>query len=101
MYGHSLPDRPRVCPAEYVEIQKQAIISAFSLARAKLKVSASSQAKVYNQGGLKLREYRVGDKVWRFYPSQANLKLGKSWTGPWTVERVLSRWLIQIHRAEG
>ena len=63
MYGHSRPDSPRVCPAEYAKIQKQAIISSFSLARARLRVSASSQAKMYYQGGLKLREYRLGDKV--------------------------------------
>jgi hypothetical protein len=64
-------------------------------------VSATSQAKMYNQGGLKLRDYQVGDKVWRFYPPKANLKLGKSWTGPWTVERVMSKWLIQIRRDDG
>jgi hypothetical protein len=100
MFGHALPDRPVVCPTEFVELQRQAIIKAFCLARNKLKVSASSQARLYNQGGLKMRDYVVGDRVWRFYPPKANLKLGKSWTGPWTVERVMSKWLVQIGKPE-
>ena len=90
-YGHSSPDSPHLCLAEYVELQKLTIIDAFSLARKKLPVSALSQTKMYTKGGLKLHQFRVREEV--------DTSILPSWTGLWTVESVKSEWLIQIIRS--
>ena len=40
------------------------------------------------QGGLKMREYLVGQKVWWYNPPSANQKLKYPWTGPYEVTDV-------------
>ena len=37
------------------------------------------------QGGLKMREYHVGQQVWWYYPLSVNHKLKYPWTGPFEV----------------
>ena len=97
-YGRSEIPRARVCAAEYAETQRGRMIHAFDLAARHLNRSATSQARCHDLGGLKVRKYLVGDRVWRFYPPAANQKLGKSWTGPWVVEAVQSDWQVKIAR---
>ena len=76
------------------------MINAFELARQNLHRSATAQAQYHERGGLKVRDYQVGDMVWRFYPPRANQKLGKPWHGPYVVEAVLPDWLVQIAKPD-
>ena len=96
VYGRVEVPRIRVCPPTYAENQKYIMAKAFERARRELQRSATTQARGHDSGGLKVRKYQVGDKVWRFYPPHANLKLGKAWTGPWEVVDCQSDWQIKI-----
>ena len=40
------------------------------------------------QGGLKMREFKVGEQVWWYYPQTAHQKLKYPWTGPFEVTDV-------------
>ena len=55
------------------------------LVRRNLNASAGMQQRGQIQGGLKMREYFVGQKVWWYYPPSANQKLKYPWTGPFKV----------------
>ena len=47
---------------------------------------AASQARQWRRGGLRIRKYRVGEWVWRFYPPHKADKLNPIvWTGPYQV----------------
>ena len=96
VYGEMEIPRVQLCPASYAEQQKVKMVNAFELASQKLRKSATTQARAHDLGGLKVREYRVGDLVWKYYPPYANQKLGKPWTGPWTVLQVRSPWQVRI-----
>lgn len=60
--------------------------------------AAAKRQKSYYDQGLKPKQYKKGDWVWRFYPPAANQKINRGWTGPYLViKRVLeANCLIQI-----
>ena len=58
------------------------------LVRRNLEASAGMQQRGRIQGGLKMREYFVGQKVRWYYPPSANQKLKYPWTGPFEVTDV-------------
>jgi len=65
-------------------------------AQAHLQKSAKLQAKMYERGGLKIRQYRSDELVWRYYLPSATQKLKAKWTGPWKVIRVYNNNTIRI-----
>jgi len=84
IYG-TRPQLDMLCPVGYLEQMQHAARLAFAQAHIQLGVKAKVQATMFERGGLKIRTYSPGQKVWRFYPPLANLKLRGDWTGPWEV----------------
>ena len=74
------------CPGEYVETQKAEMQRVFELARMYIG-KAVERVKVANQQkGLRSRDYKVGEWVWRFYPPSVIDKVtGHPYTGPHQV----------------
>ena len=58
--------------------------NAFEFAYGQLGVVASRQKRDYERG-LKPREYKEADWIWRWYPPSAGVKLGLGWVGPYLV----------------
>ena len=85
------------CPIKYIEWMKSAMTGAFQFTHEQLGIAASRQKKNYDRG-LKPREYAAGDWVWRFYPPEANKKLGLGWLGPYLVIKRLSYLTYRIQR---
>ena len=50
-----------------------------------LGTAVKRQTSYYDQG-LKPRQYKKGDWVWRLYPPAANHKINRGWTGPYLVQ---------------
>ena len=111
MFGHeiSIPldlmvGRPNyldedMCSVEYVEWLKQATSEAHKCAREQMGKSTARQKKYYDCKA-KVRKYKPGDWVWRWYPPKGKLKFGSGWTGPFLIIRVISDVLIQIQFSE-
>ncbi len=74
-----------VCPVGYIEEMQAAVQEAFAEARQHLHHKAKVQATMHERGGLKIRTYRPGQRVWRYYPPVANTKLKEDWTGPYEI----------------
>ena len=84
------PGTPEVeCPIQYVGWVKSATAQAFEYAYSWLGVAASRQKRNYDRG-LKPREYKRGDWIWRWYPPTAGVKLGLGWVGPYLVIRKIT-----------
>ena len=88
---------PPSCPIEYVEWVRQASELAFEFARENLQTSAVRQKRLYDQRS-DIRNHRVGDWVWRWYPPHAKQKLGKGWTGPYLVTQKVSDITYKVQR---
>jgi len=56
--------------------------------RKHLQSSAEMQQRGQIQGGLKMREFKIGEQVWWYFPPTANQKLKYPWTGPFEVTDV-------------
>lgn len=76
------------CPILYIEWMRSAMQRAFDIAHDNLNSSFQKQKKYYDVK-LKHRQFEIGDKVLRWYPPQANQKLGMGWIGPYTITRQL------------
>lgn len=85
------------CPSQYVEWVRDASRNAFSTAHENLKSSFLRQKKHYDVK-LKERSYDTGDVVLRWYPPEANQKLGLGWTGPYEVIRAISDITYKVKR---
>lgn len=85
------------CPIQYIEWVESAMAITNDFVFKNLGTAAKRQKSYYDQG-LKPRQYKKGDWVWRFYPPAANQKINRGWTGPYLVlKRVLeANYLIQI-----
>ncbi|MCG8096512.1 MAG: DDE-type integrase/transposase/recombinase [Candidatus Thiodiazotropha endolucinida] len=84
------------CPVHYIEWVKSAMAITNDFVFRNIGQAAKRQKSDYDQG-LKLRQYKKGDWVWRFYPPTANQKLNQGWTGPYLVLKCMSKvnYLIQ------
>ena len=76
------------CASEYLVEQKEKMPAIHELVRRNLDASARMQQRGQIQGGLKLREYQIGQKVWWYYPPSANQKLKYPWQGPYEIAEV-------------
>lgn len=87
------------CPIRYIEWVKSAMSGAFEFTHQQLGLAASRQKRDYNRG-LKPREFKEGDWVWRWYPPTANQKLGLGWVGPYLIVKRLSYLTYRIQKSE-
>jgi len=74
------------CESEYVFRQRLTCQEIAEKTRRHLGKQAAIQRAGHARGGLKIRSYRIGDYVWRFFPPNAQDKLKPNpWTGPYRV----------------
>ena len=74
------------CMLSYVEEQLRTCHEIHEMVRECTGKQAASQARQWRRGGLRIRKYRVGEWVWRFYPPHKADKLNPIvWTGPYQV----------------
>ena len=73
-----------LCPVEYVQWLSHTFEVTFNFANENLSKAASRQKNNYDRG-IKPRNYKIGDFVWRWYPPTAGIKLGLGWTGPFKI----------------
>lgn len=108
MLGHevSLPldvitgtvrQRPELCPSRYVEWVRETIQRAFDHAHEQLQASFARQKRYYDHN-LKVREYDTDSPVLRWYPPEANQKLGMGFIGPYKVVRKINEIHYEIER---
>ena len=80
--------RNNKCTAKYMVEQQQRMTAIHEVVRKHLRSSAEMQQRGQIQGGLKMREFTIGDQVSWYYPPTANQKLKYPWTGPFEVTDV-------------
>lgn len=89
LYERERPDlkveRASYCAAEYVEQMKRSMQKIHAVVRGHLRASSEMQQRSQVQSGLLQRQFKIGDKVWWFYPPAANQKLKYPWTGPFEI----------------
>ena len=95
--GHQL-EQP--CTVMFVESLRQSLRESYGVVRDNLEKSASLQ-KVGYDTGLKLRQFKVGDKVARFSTPNSKVKTLYSWDGPHTVTMVVSETTVVIRLQKG
>ena len=88
------------CPMSHLEQTRIKIPRLYAHASSHLRRNASIQSSAHAKAGYKLRQYRVGQMVWRYYPPWANEKLGSAWTGPWIVKRQYPNATVQVQLAK-
>lgn len=86
------------CPVEYVKWLQQTILNAHEIAHKNLNQAANRQKSDHDKNAKK-REINVGKFVWRWYPPQANLKLGLGWTGPYLVIQKITDLTYRIQKS--
>ena len=85
MYGAPRPEQVS-CLREYVLRQQLLAQEAAELARSTIGRAASTQRASKERAGLKIRPYKVGDWVWRWWPPAAQDKLHATpFMGPYEV----------------
>ena len=78
-----------LCPNEYLGEQKAEMQCVFEMARIHTGKAVFRQRMVHGQKGLKERDYKVGDWVWRFYPPNMTDKItGLPYTGSHQIRDV-------------
>ena len=65
-----------ICSIEYIELVKSAMLLTYEFAFKHLRVATTRQ-KAYYDRGLKPRAYKIGNRVWRFYPPSDSPKIGQ------------------------
>jgi hypothetical protein len=94
------PDRANdMCPIQYIEWLKQTMESVFETAYQNLGSAAKRQKRDYDST-LKTTHFSTGEWVWRWYPPEANKKLGLGWIGPYLVLENVSPSLCRIQKSE-
>ena len=81
--------------------QKEKMPVIHELVRKYLDASAGMQQRGQIQGGLKMRENFVGQKVWWYYPPSANQKLKYPWIGPYEVMEVAGDRIVVRIKGQG
>ena len=89
------------CPMNQMEQIRVKIPKLYAHAGSHLRRSAQIQSGAHAKGGYRVRQYRVGQMVWRYYPPWANEKLSSAWTGPWIVKRQFPNATVQVQLAKG
>ena len=96
---HDLVERELLCNATYLVEQKEKMLKIHDLVRNELHKSAGMQQRGQIQGGLKMRQYFIGQSVWWYFPPAANQKLKYPWTGPYQVIDVaMEKNVVRIRR---
>ena len=80
-----LDQRNVQCKSQYLVDQKEQLLAIHELVRKHLQASAEMQQRGQIQGGMKMEEFKTGQKVWWYYPPSANQKLKYPWTGPYEI----------------
>ena len=74
------------CERSFVNDQSKVCQEIHEMVRQQTGKAAELQASSRRRAGLQVRQYKKGDKVWRFYPPFASGKLKPpKWTGPHKV----------------
>ena len=89
------------CPMHWLEQVQVKIPKLYAHASFHLHLNASIQLCAHAKAGYRVRQYCVGQMVWRYYPPWANEKLNSAWTGPWIVERQYPNATVQVQLAKG
>jgi len=85
LYGKPHPERPS-CLREYVLRQQLAVQEVCEMARRHTAKQASIQRSSRERGGFKIRDYQIGQEVWRWWPPAARDKSNPTpWRGPYKV----------------
>lgn len=92
------PNHNGMCPIEYVQWVQAASEQAFEFAQQNLTGSFKRQ-KYYHDQNMKTKSIEVNSWVWRWYPPNANVKLGLGWTGPYLVIGKPSDVTVKIQKA--
>ena len=80
--------RNAICAAKYMVEQQKHMTEIHEQVRKHLQSSAEMQQRGQIQGGLKMREFKISEQVWWYFPPTANQKLKYPWTGPFEVTDV-------------
>jgi hypothetical protein len=91
------PDQNEMCEIQYVEWLRQTMETVFQFAHDNLGSSAKRQKRDYDTH-LKRREINQNEWVWRWYPPEANKKLGLGWVGPYLVVDDISQSICKVQR---
>ena len=85
LFTGKIPElRKPECFPSYLNQQLSACYEIHELVRQNTGKQAASQARQWRRSGLRVRKYRVGDMVWRFYPPhKADTVNAMVWTGPY------------------
>ena len=81
------PDSP--CQVLFVESLRDQFKFAYEMVRGRLLKSAKWQKTGYDVD-IRVRSFKVGDKVVRLHEPLSNLKLASNWDGPFIITRVIS-----------
>ena len=82
-------ERRDVCLIDYAVQQKALCEELAEIVRKNTGKAVRMQVDNAENAGLRIRNYRVGDLVWRYNPPGANTKLrADRWTGPYRIEAV-------------
>ncbi|CAC5378554.1 unnamed protein product [Mytilus coruscus] len=97
MTGNSICTPELNCPNIYIEWVRESMQRSFDFAHGNLQSSFCRQKRYYDTK-LKSRDYKVDRLVFRWYPPEANQKLGLGWIGPYKVIRKISDITYEIER---
>ncbi|CAC5378546.1 unnamed protein product [Mytilus coruscus] len=97
MTGNSICTPELNCPNIYIEWVRESMQRSFDFAHGNLQSSFCRQKRYYDTK-LKSRDYKVDSLVFRWYPPEANQKLGLGWIGPYKVIRKISDITYEIER---
>ena len=97
--GRPREDTPP-CPTKYTEWLRQSLEGAHRFAREQLGKSSVRQKRGYDKK-VRIRQIRVGQFVWYWYPPRSKVKLGNGWTGPYLVIREIGPLNMEIQLRPG
>ena len=83
------PPRPKCMdgsPQCLVEQMRVSIQKTYAQASFHLHQNALVQISAHAKAGYQIRQYKVNQLVWRYYPPWTNEKLNSAWTGPWVLK---------------
>ena len=83
-----------------IEQMRVNISQLYKYASTRLQQSARIQASAHARAGYRIRHYKVGQAVWRYYPPWANEKLSSAWTGPWIVRHQYPNATVRVQLAK-
>ena len=97
MFGLPKSQTHLSCPIAYFEWVQEGLKNAFEFAHKQIGISASRQKENYDKN-LKIRQFHENTWVWRWYPPEANKKLGLGWIGPYLIIKKLTDLTYKIQK---